>query len=1330
MKRFLWLGAGPILSLAELRIPQTLGCGRRTTALRTLAITLLYVGLFSLLSIPSVAAEGNGPIDDVDDVLKEAVSEDIKDLQIPVAGPKSRQKYPRLDSTLSGLVAGYERGLAAPEDVASQAPVHDNSSVAVTIYISANVSAIRSFLESNGADVRNVGEDYIEAYVPVTLLGQLSEQSGVIRVETIFGPKPVGPLTLTPARPPLQPLAQTNTDPCVTDLGALTGEVEETYTGSWSSSCTSDRRGERRARYYSFTLSQSSSVTLILRSSDADAYLYLLSGGRDGTVVRSDNDALPVTSNALIEAGLEPGTYTVEATTNARGERGSFELLAFSSPLTVCETSLGTLSAGSTINRSSQTWVDTCDSANRTGRYARYYSFTLTQPMTVTIDLTTPDSDNNNKPDTDTVLYLLPDDWTGDSITANDDKDDDTTNSQIRIGLTPGDYTVEATTFGRGVTGDFALAIASTTVSSPVESHGATTWHQAGLKGQDVKVGVIDLGFDGFGALMGTELPATVHMRCYTDIGEFSPNVLDCEVDTAHGTAVAETIIDIAPDVALYIANPFSRADLRAATEWMISQGVQVINYSAGWIWDGPGDGTSPSSISPLNTVDAAVAGGILWVNAAGNEAENTYFEQPYNDDNRANGLVEFLKDDGTRAAFNVVRLFAFYPLLAQLRWDDSWGGASHDLDLYLYDINGNLVASSTEFQSGEPEHIPFELLYYVPRRSGLYVLEISNGDIANLGWFQLQDFVGVADMDPVTLYGSIGNPADSANQGLLAAGAAPWGINSEIESFSSRGPTTDGRTKPDLVGADRGDTVAYGSAGFPGTSQASPHVAGLAALVLQQFPAYTPVEVARYLKDNAAQRTEPSPDNRDPNNIWGHGFARIPTVPRTPGGPAIAAVTPDDQALTVTWVAPPYTGRSTITAYDVRYRETGTTDWARQDNAWRTRGGALEYTISGLTANTEYDVQVRAVNSNGDGAWSRITLHSTLTATATATIPLRATTTDTIVLSTTTPDTLQVGPDDQLTFAPTTATEAGLTVKKAAAKLEITTDAPTTVSKTTATTTLEFGPDDPLTIALPRRGEAATLTFFTVDGTNVERVVTHALKQIPLPPPPSPPSPPPQRSTTSSSSSSEKRDRTPAPVPTPEPLFSASNSTATVNERKDGPGQSSLVFQRHDRPEASFDLPIGWISRDGTQQIPLGFVRDESLGQTYTILRRESDGQIVRWWIAGDSPWVYSIPWAEVNSRYTVPLAVLALIPLDDQYPQPNQLVRRFDGGDGRIVAYDAGLKQWRHIPDLATFQALRFYWCDVTAADGAFFERITLGPPYPASSTPARSDYPSCRT
>ena len=190
-----------------------------------------------------------------------------------------------------------------------------------------------------------------------------------------------------------------------------------------------------------------------------------------------------------------------------------------------------------------------------------------------------------------------------------------------------------------------------------MDAHGAKAWHQAGITGQGVKVGVLDAGFEGIGDLLGTELPATVHARCYTDIGTFTANLSDCEEDEDgdeedHGTAVAEAILDIAPDVALYISNAPSRADLRAATDWMIAQGVQVINHSVGWTWDGPGDGTSPRSNSPLKTVDAAVDGGILWVNAAGNEAHNTWFKRPYRDNNPSNGLVEFGPNDAFNGVF------------------------------------------------------------------------------------------------------------------------------------------------------------------------------------------------------------------------------------------------------------------------------------------------------------------------------------------------------------------------------------------------------------------------------------------------------------------------------------------------------------------------------------------------------------------------------------------------------------------------------------------------------------------------------------------------------
>ena len=48
---------------------------------------------------------------------------------------------------------------------------------------------------------------------------------------------------------------------------------------------------------------------------------------------------------------------------------------------------------------------------------------------------------------------------------------------------------------------------------------------------------------------------------------------------------------------------------------------------------------------------------------------------------------------------------------------------------------------------------------------------------------------------------------------------------------------------------------------------------------------------------------------------------------------------------------------------------ETDGANWTVRDNAWRS--GDLRYVISSLTNTTEYDVQVRAVNSAGDGEWS-----------------------------------------------------------------------------------------------------------------------------------------------------------------------------------------------------------------------------------------------------------------------------------------------------------------------------------------------------------------------
>lgn len=422
------------------------------------------------------------------------------------------------------------------------------------------------------------------------------------------------------------------------------------------------------------------------------------------------------------------------------------------------------------------------------------------------------------------------------------------------------------------------------TLSQGVAVHGADRWHAASYTGAGVKVGVIDTGFEGLTNLMGNELPPNVIGRCYTDIGVHTSDIADCQAGGFHGTTSAEILADVAPNVTLYIANPPNWSDLRETVRWMVAQDVDVINQSLGWIWDGAGDGTPVYSNSPLRSVNMAVSGGIVWANSAGNEGQSTYFGPFTNPD-----ADDFLNFSGSNER-NGVNLEADELFIAQLRWEGNWFGAEKDLILLLYDSRGQVVRRSDNFQLGRRGDTPFEFLRYTPPASETYYLAVAHaaGDVPE--WVQLQAFGGEV-IQFHTPGGGITSPAESANPGLLAVGAARWDDVNTIEYFSSRGPTPDGRTKPDIVGADRVETHRYRYVG--GTSISSPHIAGMAALTLQAFPGYTPQQTANYLKSNA------SPRGAVPNNTWGYGFARMPDPPDGPpeptptGTPATPVPTP-----------------------------------------------------------------------------------------------------------------------------------------------------------------------------------------------------------------------------------------------------------------------------------------------------------------------------------------------------------------------------------------------------------------------------------------------------
>ena len=87
---------------------------------------------------------------------------------------------------------------------------------------------------------------------------------------------------------------------------------------------------------------------------------------------------------------------------------------------------------------------------------------------------------------------------------------------------------------------------------------------------------------------------------------------------------------------------------------------------------------------------------------------------------------------------------------------------------------------------------------------------------------------------------------------------------------------------------------------------------------------------------------------------------------PAAPAAPTVSPVTGSSDSLDVSWTAPDNTGKPDIESYDLQYR-IGTSAWTDgpQDET------GLSATITGLAAGTEYRVQVRATNDEGDSLWS-----------------------------------------------------------------------------------------------------------------------------------------------------------------------------------------------------------------------------------------------------------------------------------------------------------------------------------------------------------------------
>jgi len=150
------------------------------------------------------------------------------------------------------------------------------------------------------------------------------------------------------------------------------------------------------------------------------------------------------------------------------------------------------------------------------------------------------------------------------------------------------------------------------------------------------------------------------------------------------------------------------------------------------------------------------------------------------------------------------------------------------------------------------------------------------------------------------------------------------------------------------------------------GTSMATPHVAGAAALLLSADPTATPATITARLLANATPSVVTDPQAGSPNLLLAsRTFTPVPVT--APSAPRTLVATPGNTRMTLTFDVPADTGGAAITDYVIQRASGG--------GAWTTFAdgvsSATTATVTGLTNGTTYSFRVAAVNSAGTGAYT-----------------------------------------------------------------------------------------------------------------------------------------------------------------------------------------------------------------------------------------------------------------------------------------------------------------------------------------------------------------------
>jgi subtilisin family serine protease len=400
---------------------------------------------------------------------------------------------------------------------------------------------------------------------------------------------------------------------------------------------------------------------------------------------------------------------------------------------------------------------------------------------------------------------------------------------------------------------------AGSPISEAVSLTGASSLQSLGIDGSGVKVAVLDVGFINLAAAKSNgNIPSSAIAVDFAGMG--------MEVNTAHGTAVTEEVADMAPGAQIYTLLFGDEVDFQNAADYLAANNIHIANLSVNWFGTSYYDDTGPISdiVNHSHDVD-----GVFWAVGAGNWSFR-HWRGPWLDED-SDGWQSFAPGNVERLDM-VAELSQICWVLNWNQYPDQYKGAITNLDLFVFSKTGAVVASGQNVQTAGSPPVEQACFNRVASQEPYQIgVRRISGPTANLELSLVSSDAGLVQqvndssgVDPAVAHGAFSVGAIDQSLWLAA--------DPSIENFSSHGPTTDGRPKPEIVAPDRTQTFAYGAA--LGTSFASPVVAGAAALLAEQAPGITANQIRAALVSSAVDGGPPGRDE-----IFGYGKLNVPML-------------------------------------------------------------------------------------------------------------------------------------------------------------------------------------------------------------------------------------------------------------------------------------------------------------------------------------------------------------------------------------------------------------------------------------------------------------------